>query len=70
MIINDDKFALIEGRISSIQAKLDSGLVLDEEYGIGAVQALREARVELFKLRTLLQEIIEVEPTAAAARPA
>lgn len=62
MIIEDAKFERIERKISDIQAKIDFGIVAanDNEAALGAI---RGARTELFALRSLLRESIEIEPT-------
>jgi hypothetical protein len=59
MILPDAKFEHIERKISDIQAKIDRGLMDTQDHS-GAISALRGARVELFALRSLIHESLEV----------
>lgn|GEM_PF-5499608 len=69
MILDDGKFELIETKIADIQGKIDQGLADPGVNGARATEALRGARAELFKLRGIVRDCIEIEPTRGPDTP-
>lgn len=62
MILPNEKFEIIETKISGIQEKVDTGLMnpdLDRE---SALKTLREIRSSLFSLRGTLRDCFQVTP--------
>lgn len=62
MAISETGFQRLEKKISDIQSRIDQGLSFDYGSGAVAITALRNARVELFELRSLLREHITIVP--------
>jgi hypothetical protein len=69
MIIDDSNFERIEKKIADIQDKIDRGLMNPGVTGDTAVGYLRGARGDLFALRAILHESIEIEPTVGPDNP-
>jgi len=63
MILSEGAFERIERKIAEIQDKIDQGIMDPGFDGEKAVNALRAARAQLFKLREILREGIEIEST-------
>jgi len=63
MKLDDGNFALIEKKIADIQDKIDRSLVNPGARGELAIGHLRGARGDLFSLREILRNCLEIEPT-------
>lgn len=60
MTISETGFQCLEKKVEDIQSRVDQGLSFGGESGAVALTALRNARVELFELRSLLREQITI----------
>jgi hypothetical protein len=69
MTIEDVQFERIEAKIADVQRKIDKGLFESGTNGAQAIAGLREARAEVFKLQSIIKEVVNIEPTPAPNAP-
>lgn len=69
MVISEKGFQSIELKIADIQFEVDYGLTFTDASGSVALTALRNARIKLFDLRSLLREHITISPSGNPEDP-
>jgi hypothetical protein len=65
----DAKFERIESKIADIQKEIDKGIMAPGVTGGAAIEALRDARTEVFRLREIIRDSIEIEPVHEPEKP-